>query len=84
MNATPGPDYDARLLDILIGGDWAGLREFSRVENQIPDEVYAKDEHFWQVLLHKLICSRLDTLVLHESSRAWLAERGYSSDLGGF
>ncbi|HVS45771.1 MAG TPA: hypothetical protein VMS32_03820 [Verrucomicrobiae bacterium] len=84
MNAVPSPEYDARLRDILTGGDWAGLREFARTENQVPDEIYDKDDHFWEVLLHKLICSRLDTLGLHGSSRAWLSERGYSTDLGGY
>jgi hypothetical protein len=84
MKADPSPDYDARLRDILISGDYAGLREFARTQNQVPDEIYAKDDHFWQVLLHKLICSRLDTLGLHEASRAWLSQRGYSTDLGGF
>lgn len=84
MNAAPGPDYDARLRDILVSGDYVGLREFARTQNQVPDEIYAKDDHFWQVLLHKLICSRLDTLGLHEASRSWLSQRGYSTDLGGF
>ena len=34
--------------------------------------------------MHKIICNRIDTLALHESSRAWLAERGYTTDLGGY
>lgn len=60
------------------------LREFVHEQNQVPDDIYEKDQHFWEVLLHKLICSRIDTLGLHESSRTWLAERGYSTDLGGY
>jgi len=80
----PSPEYEARLRGILESGDWQALREFSREQNQVPDEVYNKDEHFWQVLMHKIICNRLDTLALHERSRKWLADNGYSADLGGF
>ena len=65
-------------------GDWKALREFARAQNQIPDDVYEKDEHFWEVLMHKLICNRLDMLAQHETSRAWLAERGYTPDIGGY
>jgi hypothetical protein len=82
--AEPSPDYDARLREILGGRDWEALREFSRDRNQIPDDVYAMDRHFWEVLLHKLTCNRLDLLALHEESKAWLAEHGYTMDLGGY
>jgi len=84
MNQTgPTPEYEARLRAVLIEGDWEGLREFSREQNQIPDDVYNKDRHFWEVLMHKLICNRLDTIALHEPSRKWLADHGYTMDLGG-
>ena len=82
--APPAPEYDAELRTALIAGDWVGLREFSRRHNDIPDDVYAKDQHFWEVLLHKLVCSRIDLLGKHDASRAWLAERGYTADLGGY
>ena len=81
---SPSPDYEARLRDILTRRDWQALREFSRTENQIPDDIYNQDEHFWDVLLHKLTCSRIDLLGLHDESRTWLTERGYTTDLGGF
>lgn len=81
---SPSPDYEARLRDILTRRDWMALREFSRTENQVPDDIYNQDEHFWEVLLHKLTCSRIDLLGLHDESRTWLTERGYSTDLGGF
>jgi hypothetical protein len=81
---NPTPEYESRLRKILADFDWSGLREFSRTESQVPDEIYEKDQHFWEVLLHKLICNRLDMLALHESSRLWLSERGYSTDLGGY
>jgi len=81
---SPSPDYEARLRDILTRRDWMALREFSRTENQVPDDIYNQDEHFWDVLLHKLTCSRIDLLGLHDESRTWLTERGYSTDLGGF
>lgn len=84
MQGSPSPEYDARLRDLLHAQDWEGLREFSREQNQIPDDIYAKDQHFWEVLMHKLICNRLDTLAMHEASRQWLADRGYTADLGGF
>ena len=35
-------------------------------------------------MLHKLICNRIDLLGLHDESRAWLAERDYTTDLGGY
>jgi len=84
MQGNPSPEYDSRLRAILIAGDWEGLREFSRAENQIPDDVYAKDQHFWEVMLHKIICNRIDMLVQHAGSRAWLVDRGYSTDIGGY
>lgn len=84
MQNAPSPEYESRLRALLDSGDWSGLREFARAENQIPDEVYEKDQHFWEVMMHKLICNRLDMLSKHESSRAWLAERGYSTDIGGY
>ena len=84
MNAAPTPEYENQLRDILSRRDWEALREFTREHNQIPEDVYAKDRHFWEVLLHKLTCNRLDTLGLHDESRAWLAKNGYSTDLGGY
>jgi len=84
MNAGPAPDYEARLRGILSARDWQGLREFARTENQVPDDVYAKDQHFWEVMLHKLICNRIDMLADHAQARAWLSERGYTTDIGGF
>ena len=82
--AAPSPEYEAELRDVLARSDWSALREFTRKHNQIPDDVYAKDPHFWEVLMHKLTCNRLDLLGLHDASRAWLKEHGYSTDLGGF
>ncbi|MDQ2865463.1 MAG: hypothetical protein M3R51_04500 [Candidatus Eremiobacteraeota bacterium] len=84
MQQGPSVEYEARLRKILSDRDWQALREFSRAENQIPDDVYAKDADFWEILLHKLICSRIDMLAAHDSSRSWLSERGYSTDLGGY
>ncbi|HTJ24538.1 MAG TPA: hypothetical protein VMA36_00100 [Candidatus Limnocylindria bacterium] len=81
--AAPSPEYDAELRGLLSRRDWEGLREFTRAHNQIPDDVYQQDQHFWEVLLHKLTCNKLDLLGLHDDSRAWLEERGYSTDLGG-
>ncbi len=78
----PSPEYEARLRAILTDRDWEALREFSREQNQIPDDIYNKDRHFWEVLMHKLICNRIDTLGLQESSRQWLADNGYTADLG--
>jgi hypothetical protein len=34
--------------------------------------------------MHKLICSRIDLLGLHDASRAWLAAHGYTPDIGGY
>jgi hypothetical protein len=84
MQSVPSPDYEARLRKILADGDWNQLREFTRTENQIPDDIYEKDEQFWEVLMHKLICNRLDMLAQHETSNAWLAARGYTSDIAGY
>ena len=81
--AAPSPEYENELRTLLARRDWEALREFTRAQNQIPDDVYAKDRHFWEVLLHKLTCNRLDLLGLHDESRAWLRERGYTPDLGG-
>lgn len=84
MENAPGPDYEIRLRSVLEAHDWQGLREFTREQNQIPDEIYAKDEHFWEVLMHKLICNRMDLVQLHAESRKWLAGKGYTTDLGGY
>jgi hypothetical protein len=84
MRATPTPQYEARLKEILDREDWQALREFARSENQVPDDVYAKDRRFWEVLMHKLICNRLDMLAQHERSRGWLEANGYTGDIGGY
>ncbi len=84
MQNVPSPEYEAQLRSILQNHDWQALREFTREHNEIPDDIYEKDENFWEVLLHKLICNRIDTLALHASSQKWLAERGYTTDLGGY
>src|SRR6202011_2986318 len=81
--AAPTPEYENELRTVLAQRDWSALREFTRRHNQIPDDVYAKDRHFWEVLLHKLTCNRIDLLGLHDDSRAWLKEHGYTTDLGG-
>lgn len=85
MNAA-GSDaaYEDRLREILALRDWEALREFSRERNAIPDDVYAQGQHFWEVLVHKLTCNRLDLLGLHDESRAWLRAHGYTADLGGY
>ncbi len=79
---APSPAYEAKLRTVLMQRDWMALREFTRTENQIPDDVYEQDEHFWTVLLHKLTCNRIDLLGLHDESRHWLQERGYTTDIG--
>jgi hypothetical protein len=84
MQPSPTREYETQLRDILSRRDWEALREFTREQNEIPDEIYAQDQHFWEVLLHKLTCSRIDLLGLHDESRAWLEERGYTTDLGGY
>ncbi len=81
--APPTPEYDDELRTLLGRRDWEALREFTRKHNQIPDDVYGQDRHFWEVLVHKLICSRIDLLGQHDESRAWLKERGYTTDIGG-
>ncbi|HUA08836.1 MAG TPA: hypothetical protein VMA98_06125 [Candidatus Acidoferrales bacterium] len=81
---APSPQYEARLRTILSERDWEGLREFARSENQIPDEIYAKDRHFWEVMLYKLICNRIDMLADHAQARAWLAQHEYTMDIGGY
>jgi hypothetical protein len=82
--AGPSLEYEAELRNILGARDWEGLREFSRARNAIDDDAYAQPQHFWEVLLHKLTCNRFDLAQLHAESRAWLLERGYSTDLGGY
>ncbi len=84
QGAAPTPEYEMQFRATLAARDWAGLREFSREHNQIPDDVYAQPQHFWEVMLHKLTCGRIDLLGLHDESRAWLAARGYTPDLGGY
>jgi hypothetical protein len=82
--AAPSPSYENGLRTVLASGDWEALREFTREQNQIPDDVYGQDRHFWEVLMHKLICSRIDLLGLHDASRAWLTAHGYTPDIGGY
>jgi hypothetical protein len=83
-DAGPTAAYEAELRVILTAHDWEALREFSQRHNEIPPDVYAQPRHFWEVMLHKLICSRIDLLGMHDASRAWLAESGYTTDLGGY
>jgi hypothetical protein len=83
-SGAPAPEYESELRDILSARDWQGLRDFSRRHNEIPEDVYDQPQHFWEVLLHKLTCSRIDLLGLHDSSRTWLEEHGYTADLGGY
>jgi hypothetical protein len=82
--ARPAPQYEDELRTVLAARDWLALREFSRRRNAIPDDVYAQGQHFWEVLMHKLTVNRFDLLGLHEHSRAWLLENGYTTDLGGY
>ena len=82
--AQPSPEYDDRLRTVLARRDWAGLRDFSREQNQIPDDVYEQGRHFWEVLLHKLTVNRFDLLGYHDESRRWLETNGYTTALGGF
>jgi hypothetical protein len=84
QTGSPAPDYDGALRDVLARRDWEGLRDFSRARNEIPDDVYAQGRHFWEVLLHKLTCSRIDLLGLHDESRQWLEAHEYTTDLGGY
>jgi hypothetical protein len=81
--APPTPEYDDELRTLLAKRDWEALREFTRKHNQTPDDVYGQDRHFWEVLVHKLTCNRIDLLGLHDESRAWLKARGYTTDIGG-
>jgi hypothetical protein len=81
--AAPSPEYENALRTILAQRDWEALREFTRQHNQIPDDIYEQQPQFWEVLLHKLTCNRIDLLGLHDDSRAWLKAHGYSADLGG-
>ncbi|GAC1311094.1 MAG: hypothetical protein NVS2B3_12110 [Vulcanimicrobiaceae bacterium] len=83
-DGVPSPEYEARLRALLAARDWEALREFSREHNQIPDDVYEQPRHFWEVMLHKMTCARIDLLGLHDDSRRWLGERGYTPDLGGY
>jgi hypothetical protein len=84
MDSGPSVAYEGRLLGILERHDWNALREFSREHNQIPGDIYDQPQHFWEVMVHKLICNRIELLALHEPSRTWLAEHGYTTDLGGY
>ena len=43
----PAPDYEDELRTVLARRDWVGLREFSRRRNEISDDVYAQEQHFW-------------------------------------
>jgi hypothetical protein len=81
---TPSAEYEARLRAILEREDWEALRDFARAENQIPEDLQSQDRHFWEVLVHKLICNRFDMLAHHERSRAWLEANGYTGDIGGY
>ncbi len=80
----PSAAYEAQLRDLLAARDWERLRDFSREHNAIPDDVYAQPQHFWEVMLHKMTCNRIDLLGLHDDSRAWLERHGYTPDLGGY
>jgi hypothetical protein len=80
----PAPEYEDELRTVLAARDWQGLREFSRRRNEISDDVYEQDQHFWEVLMHKLTVNRFDLLGYHDDSRAWLLAHGYTTDLGGY
>jgi len=82
--SAPPAEYENELRAILAARDWERLREFSRERNAVPDDVYAQPQHFWEVMLHKLTCNRIDLLGLHDESRAWLARNGYTTDLGDY
>lgn len=84
MIGGSGPQYEERLREILEREDWEALREFSRAENQLPDDVYQQDRHFWEVLLHKIICNRMDMMSAHPASRAWLERNGYTTDIADY
>ncbi len=83
-SGAPAPESESERRDILSARDWQALREFSKVRNEVPDDVYDQPQHFWEVLLHKLTCSRIDLLGLHDESRAWLTAHEYTTDLGGY
>jgi hypothetical protein len=82
--AQPSPEYEDELRTVLARRDWAALREFSSTRNEVPADVYEQDQHFWEVLLHKLTVNRFDLLGYHDESRAWLSAHGYTTDLGGY
>jgi hypothetical protein len=82
--ASPSPEYESQLREVLSRRDWEGLRDFSRTHSEIPDDVYAMGQHFWEVLVHKLTCARIDLLGLHDESRQWLSDHGYTMDIGGY
>lgn len=84
MQGVPSREYEARLRAILDREDWEALREFARAENQVPEDVSAADRHFWEVLMHKLVCNRLDMLARHARSREWLEANDYTGDIGGY
>jgi hypothetical protein len=83
-SGEPTPEYESELRNLLAARDWEALRDFSREHNAIPDDVFAQPRHFWEVMLHKMTCNRIDLLGLHDDSRKWLAENGYTTDLGGY
>lgn len=84
MQNVPSPEYEAELRGVLERRDWQALREFTRAHNEIPEEIYEQEQHFWEVLLHKLVCNRIDMMGMHDASREWLQRHGYTTDLGGF
>jgi hydroxymethylpyrimidine pyrophosphatase-like HAD family hydrolase len=91
VTASNTDDGVARAIERFVGipakraaRDWERLRDFSRANNEIPDDVFAQPQHFWEVMLHKLTCGRIDLLGLHEDSRRWLEARGYTTDIGGY
>ena len=81
---SPSAEYEGRIRDILIRRDWEALRRFTKEQNEVPDDVYEQPQHFWEVLLHKLTCNRIDLPGLVPQSRKWLEDHGYTTDLGGF
>lgn len=82
--SVPSPEYETKLRAVLDSRDWKALRDFARAENLVPEDVHAQDEHFWEVLMHKLICNRFDMLADHQRSREWLEANGYTTDIGGY
>ncbi len=66
MQGIPTPEYEARLRTILSARDWQGLREFARArKSRFPTRSTKRIEHFWEVMLHKIICNRIDMLAEH-------------------